>query len=158
VFGIGTADACVNPGTPQGTQVSRQPKSNVQCLGELCFSWYGLAEGDRRYSPLPVQLTLGPDLARSLHPVWEAIEAHAEPLDRLCRQQAGVSFVCTHGLKGPALTVNFVLAEPNEKLRLVLEKKEVRFYLHRQEDIIEVDPKADSVERGIYLILAELAG
>src|SRR5206468_12639274 len=65
VFGIGTAD-----GTREsGTVVARQPRSHVQCLGELSLSWYSLGSGDRRYRTMPVALTLGPDLARPLHAV-----------------------------------------------------------------------------------------
>src|SRR5262249_58194162 len=99
VFGIGTAD-----GEPAaGTVIARQPRSHVQCLGELSLSWYCLGHGDHRYRPVPVSLTLGPDLARPLHGVWSVVEEHAEPLDRLCRQQAGVVFQAVARLYGPAL-------------------------------------------------------
>jgi hypothetical protein len=130
----------------------------VQALGELCFSWYALGEGDRRYRPLAVQLTLGPDLARPLHPVWETIELHADRLDRLARQQSGVSFQVVAGKAGPALAVNMKLAEPATGLRVVLERNEVRYFLVRQDDLIEVNPKEKLVDRAVYLVLAELAG
>src|SRR5262249_31346194 len=61
VFGSGTADARPNGHDPL---VAHQPRPNVQCLGDLCFSWYSLRSGDPGYRPLPVGLTLGPDLAR----------------------------------------------------------------------------------------------
>jgi proteasome lid subunit RPN8/RPN11 len=154
VFGIGTADGTKS----QGTLVAHQPKDNVQCLGELCLSWYALGEGDRRYRPLPVELTLGPDLARSLHPLWGTIEVHAEALDRLYRQQAGLVVEVADGAYGPALGINIVLAERGSKLRLVLEKKECRYLLLRQGEVIEVDPHANQVDQGVYLVLAELAG
>ena len=67
VFGIGTADAEPRP----DAGISWQPASNVQCLGELCLSWYTLADGDKNYRPLPVELTIGPDLATPLRPVWD---------------------------------------------------------------------------------------
>jgi proteasome lid subunit RPN8/RPN11 len=154
VFGIGTADGKAS----RGTQVASQPKGNVQCLGELCFSWYTLAEGDRRYRPLPVHLTLGPDLARPLHAVWETIEVHAEPLDRLCRQQAGVTIDLADGTGGRALAVHLALAEPGSKLRLLLEKKDARYFLLREQTLAEVKPNAQPIDRGVYLVLAELAG
>jgi proteasome lid subunit RPN8/RPN11 len=154
VFGIGTADGT----PPDGPAVARQPHKHVQALGELCFSWYALGEGDRRYRPLAVQLTLGPDLARPLHPVWETIELHADRLDRLARQQSGVSFQVVAGKAGPALAVNMKLAEPATGLRVVLERNEVRYFLVRQDDLIEVNPKEKLVDRAVYLVLAELAG
>ena len=58
-------------------------------MGALCLSWYALRKGDRRYRTIPVELTLGPDLARTLHSIWPIIENHADRLDRLCRQQIG---------------------------------------------------------------------
>jgi proteasome lid subunit RPN8/RPN11 len=153
VFGIGTAD-----GTPTGgTQIAQQPKSHVQCLGELCLSWYTLAEGDRQHRPLPVHLTLGPDLARPLHSVWSTIEAHAEPLDRLCRQQAGVTIDVARGANGPALAVHIALAEPRSQLRLVLENEEASYFLLRDGNLMEVKPNAQPVDRAVYLVLAELA-
>ncbi len=77
IFGIGTADAKrVN-----GALVAEQPEPHRQMLGDLCFSWYALAQGDKRYRKLDLEVTLGPDLAKTLHPVWEVIEAHAEALD-----------------------------------------------------------------------------
>jgi hypothetical protein len=153
IFGIGTADADSSDGL-----VARQPQSNMQCLGELCLSWYSLRQGDRHYRPLPVGLTLGPDLARPLHPLWEAIEYYAEQLDRLCRQQAGLSFEVLSGKRGPVLAVNITLAEPTEQLRVLLEEKEVRYYLVRNGDLLEVDMHEPQVDRSVYLILAELAG
>jgi proteasome lid subunit RPN8/RPN11 len=153
VFAIGTADAV--PGST--SFFARQPKPHRQVLEELCFSWYGLEQGDKRYRPLPVNLTLGPDLARPLHPLWLTIEAHADALDRLCRQQARLSFDLLDGPGGPALAVNLILAEPHSGLRLILEGEEVRYYILRDGDLVEVDPKEGQVDRGVYLVLAELA-
>jgi proteasome lid subunit RPN8/RPN11 len=153
VFGIGTADGEAD----DGPAVGRQPRPNMQCLGELCLSWYALRHGDRGYRPLPAGLTLGPDLARPLHPVWGVIEEHAERLDRLCRQQARVTFEVLRG-SSPALGVNIPLAEPGQRLRLILEKKGVRYCLARAGELLEIDTHEPQVDRGVYLILAELAG
>jgi hypothetical protein len=154
VFGIGTADG----DRPTSTVIAQQPRPHVQRLGELSFSWYALGAGDRRYRPLEVGLTLGPDLARPLHPVWSTIEAHAEPLDRLYRQQAGVTFAVASGMYGPALAVDLALAAQGSSLRLILERKEVRYYLVRGDELLAVDPHESQVDRGVYLLLAELAG
>jgi len=154
IFGIGTADG---HGSPQAL-VADHPRPHVQALGELCLSWYSLRKGDRRYRPLPVELTLGPDLARPLHLVWPTIEAYADQLDRLYCQQARITFDVIQGPHGPALSVTIQLAEPGGAIRIVLEKKEVHYYLVRGDDVIHVDPHEQQVDRGVYLLLAELAG
>jgi proteasome lid subunit RPN8/RPN11 len=153
VFGIGTADG--KP--PKGTPIAQQPKPHVQRWGELCLSWYALAEGDRHYRPLPVGLTLGPDLARYLHPVWPTVETHADQLDRLYRQQTAVSCDVVEGTHGPALAVSVALAEPGEAIRVLLEGDEVRYFLVRAGELLTAEPHAASVDQGVYLLLAELA-
>src|SRR5206468_3580214 len=70
VFGIGTADA--HPGTE--ALFAEQPRPHVQTMGELRLSWYSLRAGAAAYRPVPVSLTIGPDLARPLHSVWTVIE------------------------------------------------------------------------------------
>jgi hypothetical protein len=62
------------------------------------------------------------------------------------------------GQNGPALSVNIRLAEPAGAIRLILEKKEVHYYLVRGDDVVRVDPHEHQVDRGVYLLLAELAG
>jgi proteasome lid subunit RPN8/RPN11 len=153
IFGIGTADSSpIN-----GTVFAHQPKTHVQCLGKLRLTWYALRAGDRDYRPLPVALTLGPDLARSLHAVWSTIEAHAERLDRLCRQQTGITFEVTAGEKGPALAALIPLAEPGQGIRVLLEGKVGRYYLVRNGEPVLADVREARVDRAVYLLLAELA-
>jgi hypothetical protein len=153
VFGIGTAD-----GHPEaGVVVAQQPRPHVQALGDLCLSWYSLRKGDRRYRPLPVELTLGPDLARPLHFIWPTVEAYAEQLDRLYRQQARITFDVVQSHDGLALAVTISLAERGRAIRVLLEKKEVRYFLVRGDEVLAVDPPAAQVDRGVYLLLAELA-
>jgi proteasome lid subunit RPN8/RPN11 len=153
IFGIGTADARA----VRGPAIARQPQSYAQVLGELCFHWYALGEGDRQYRTLSVDLTLGPDLARPLHPVWDMLETHALSLERLSRQQAGIKFDVVSAKSGAALAVNIKLADSDNGLRLVLDNNRVQYYLRREDDLIEVDPHEEDVERAVYLILAELA-
>ncbi len=153
VFGIGTADCSPAGGTP----VAHQPRPNVQCLGKLRLSWYALRSGDKNYRRLPVGFTLGPDLARPLHSVWSVIESHAIQLDRLCRQQAGVTFEVVAGNQGTALGVRVPLAEPEHAIRILLEGKEVCYHLVRADDTLLVDPHEARIDRAVYLLLAELA-
>ena len=153
VFGIGTADA--RPGPEPG--VAWQPKPNVQCLGKLCLSWYALGKDDRNYRPVSVEMTIGPDLARTLRLVWGEIEAHAERLDRLARQQNRVRFDVVAGQDKPALAVTVPLADPGRAVQAVLEGKEVRYFLLQGDDLMAATLQEPSVDRGVYLLLAELA-
>jgi proteasome lid subunit RPN8/RPN11 len=154
IFGIGTADGRET----SGTQIAQQPEPHLQILGELCFSWYSLGQSDRHYRPLEVRLTLGPDLAAPLHKLWATIENHAESLERLCRQQTGMTFAVIAGQHGPALVATVKLAEPESALRVVLEGETVQFLLERGRDILTVEPPAPPLDRGVYLVMAELAG
>lgn len=153
VFAIGTADA--HP--TDNPLVAHQPKPHVQVMGKLALSWYALKQGDSRYRPLPVELTLGPDLARPLHSIWATIEAHAERLDRLARQQARVSFDLLPLADGLALSATIPLADQGDAIRLVLEGEDVSYFVLRQGELTEVDPHESRVDQGVYLLLAELA-
>jgi hypothetical protein len=151
VFGIGTADMKHTAGL-----VAENPRPNVQVFGELCFSWYSLRAGRRKYEPLAVDLTLGPDVARPLHDVWPALEEHAPALERLFRQQAGLRCQVSDG-KPPTLAVNVPLAEPGRGVIVLLTEGEVRYLVRQGEQVFAVDPGAKSVDQGVYLLLAELA-
>jgi proteasome lid subunit RPN8/RPN11 len=153
IFGIGTADGTSNG---QGL-VAVKPRPHVQCLGKLCLSWYALRNGDADYRPLPIELTLGPDLARPLRGLWPTIEAHAERLDRLARQQARVTFDVVPGEEEPALVVTVPLAEPGDAVRVLLEGSTVRYFVQRGDRLLTADPKQEHVDQGVYLLLAELA-
>jgi proteasome lid subunit RPN8/RPN11 len=153
VFAIGTAD-----GHPaNGAVFAEHPRPHVQALGELRLSWYALRHGEAAYRPLPVELTLGPDLARPLHAVWDAVETHAERLDRLYRQLAGVTFQVIEDEDGPALAVNVPLVERDGALRVVVHEKRLKYYLVRGGELLRADCPEDRVDRGVYLLLAELA-
>jgi proteasome lid subunit RPN8/RPN11 len=153
VFGIGTADG---PGTP-GAMFGHQPRPSVQCWGDLRFSWYALAEGAAEYRPLTVEVTYGPDLARPLHLLWSALEVHAGRLDRLYRQLIGVRFEVINDDWGPGLVLVVPLPEKGGAVRLLVRTKEVRYYVERAGDLLEVDPGEESVDRAVFLLLAELA-
>jgi len=153
VFGIGTADG---PARPEAL-FAYQPRPHVQCLYGLRFSWYSLRQGDSAYRPLPVELTIGPDLARSLHEIWTTLEHHAERIDRLYRQQAGVRFEVVTDKWGTGLLLTLPLAEPGYAVQVLVRPKEVRYYLVRRGDLLAVQHHDDCVDRGVYLLLAELA-
>jgi hypothetical protein len=155
VFAIGTSDAPTPTGGPD--LMAHQPRPNVQMWNGLRFSWYGLAAGDADYRPLPVAVTYGPDLARPLHPLWNALEAHAPRIDRLARQQAGLRFETADDDWGPSLVLHIPLAEAGDAVRVLVRPKEVRYYLVRQGEVFEVDHADACLDRGVYLLLAELA-
>jgi proteasome lid subunit RPN8/RPN11 len=154
IFGIGTADGP----SGNGVAVSHQPLPHVQTLGGALLSWYTLARDDRRYRPVEVELTLGPDLALPLHGIWPTLETFAESLERLCVQQAGVSFQVVSDKDNPALGMTLKLAEPGATFRVVMADHKAAYYLHRGEILLSVDPPSDKVDQSVYLILAELAG
>jgi hypothetical protein len=153
VFGIGTADG------KEGLEplFVEQPQPHMQCLKDLRLSWYSLRHGEDRYRPLPIGVTLGPDLARPLHSVWSVVETHAERLERLYRQQKGVRFETTEGKSGPELVVTVPLSEPRQAVRVALTEKDTRFYVRRGDDVFQADCPDERVDRGVYLLLAELA-
>jgi len=153
VFGIGTADG-ISAGQ---TEFAFQPRPNVHCLDGLRFSWYALGDGDDAYRPLSAELTIGPDLARPLHPLWQTLEVHADRIDRLCRQLSGVRFELISDDWGPALVLAVPLATAGEAVRVVVRRKEVRYYVVRGEEVFEVQHRDDWVDRGVFLLLAELA-
>ncbi len=158
IFGIGTADAARSSHTNgNGSLTAFQPQQHMQVMGSLCLSWYGLRHGERGYRPLTVGLTLGPDLARPLRPIWSAIEAHADEMDRLCRQQSAVKFEVADAGGKACLGLLIKLAAPGESLRVLLNEEGVRYYWIRGSEVTEVDPREGRVDRGVYLILAELA-
>jgi hypothetical protein len=129
----------------------------VQCLGDLRFSWYALGEGDGNYRPLPVELTIGPDLARPLHRIWSVVEEHAEQLERLYRQLTNVRFeVLAHG-DNPGLLLTVPVAAKGESIRVLLCRKEVRYYLESGGELRAIDDNDGCVDRRVYLLLAELA-
>jgi proteasome lid subunit RPN8/RPN11 len=141
VFGIGTADG----------------ERNGDFYSELCFSWYSLGVGDSQYQPLPVVVQAGADLAAPIRPTWNLIETHAEPLNRLCRQLRSVHLDVVHEGPNKLLVVKIALGAAHQQLRLLLSEGQARYYWDRQGELIAVDPHEGTMERAVYLILAELA-
>lgn len=147
VFAIGTFDE------ETGEAVAEHPQPHVQRWRGLRFDWYTLADGEEIYRPAAVELTIGPDLASSLRPVWPAIEAHAGRLERLARQQAGARFE----VADKTLIAIVPLAEPGRAIRLLLEEKRVRFLYESDGEVFQADlPAGTEPDRGAYLLLAEL--
>ena len=154
VFGIGTADAAPGP----QPEIAWQPAPNVQALGDLCLSWYVLGARDKNYRPVPVELTIGPDLAARLRPVWTELEAHAERLDRLARQLTGLKFEVTAGHQKSALALTVPLPDAGRAVRVELEGKAVRYRLLTPDGgPLAADLREDRVDVGVFLMLSELA-
>jgi proteasome lid subunit RPN8/RPN11 len=153
VFAIGTADAEPNA----EAEISWQPAPNVQCLGNLCLSWYVLGTKDRNYRPLPVELIIGPDLATPLRPIWEELEVHAERLDRLAIQLSRVTFDVMPGHQKSALTITVPLADDGRGIRVEIEGKAVRYRLLTSDGAMVADLCEDRVDVGVFLMLSELA-
>lgn len=154
IFGIGTADG--EGDGKENTLVAFQPKEHSQCYLGLRFTWYALAEGDRAYRTLPIQLTIGPDLARPLHDLWPSIEAHANRLDHLCRRLSRVRFEVVE--EQQRATLHLVLnIDKTTSLRVVLHPKRPEYCLVRKGEWLVSDDHEPLVDRGVYLMLASLA-
>ncbi|MBI2806752.1 MAG: Mov34/MPN/PAD-1 family protein [Planctomycetes bacterium] len=147
VFAIGTADAHSNEAAG----------AHVQRLGDLCFCWYALGVGERRYRTLPVQVTLGPDLAQRIRTVWAVIESNTKALEYLCRLFAKVEFDILNDDPDNLLAVKISLAESGQQIRLLLSTAEARYYWERDGEVIAIDPREEDLVRAVFLILAELA-
>ncbi|WP_149111905.1 Mov34/MPN/PAD-1 family protein [Limnoglobus roseus] len=153
IFAIGTVDDETHEAT-----VGEHPRPHVQKLKDLRFDWYSLTHGEASYQNLPVELTIGPDVAQLLRGVWPIIEAHAGRLDRLARQQANVRFAVTTDDEQPGLAVSVPLAEPGQSIRLLVHEKSVRFFYAAGGEVFQADlPAGAEPDQGVYLLLAELA-
>lgn len=147
IFGIGT----VSDNAPKNG-VAIHPQPQTLQYADLRFDWYTLADGDKKYRPVPVELTIGPDLAKPLRKIWTDIENHAVVIDRLARQLMNVQFEI-----GESLNILVGLAASGQ-LRACIEGKSVRFFYEVGEDAFQIDlPAGTRPDQGIYLILAELA-
>jgi hypothetical protein len=60
-------------------------------------------------------------------------------------------------MRGPALAVEVSLAEPGNAGRVLLEGKEVRYYVRLDGETLAATADEPCVDRGVYLLLAELA-
>lgn len=150
IFGIGTADA-------RATESQNAPPEHRQYRGDLCFSWFALGQDDPEYRPVAVEIVSGLDLAQPVHAVWDTLETHTQPLNRLCRQLQRVQFEVNDREVEPSLIVHVGLAEPHQQLRLLLQGQEARYYWERRGELIAIDPREPQLDRAVYLILAELA-
>jgi proteasome lid subunit RPN8/RPN11 len=150
VFGIGTADGEEG----ESPFVASQPRRHSQCFLGLRFTWYALAAGDKNYRALPVQVTLGPDLARPLHKVWPALEAHAQDLEPLCRRLRRIEFDVEP--EGAALHV-IVPMEDETSIRVILTPEDAQYYLVKKGQWLASSQREPHFDRGVYLTLAALA-
>ena len=69
----------------------------------------------------------------------------------------GVRFEVTSDDWGPGLILTLPLAGEGESLRVVVRPKGVRYYVVQGGEVLEVDFRDDCLDRGVYLLLAELA-
>jgi hypothetical protein len=91
-----------------------------------------------------------------LHRLWPTVEHYAERLDRLARQQAKVTFEIVEEEDGPALGMRIPLTEPFEDLRVFLKDQKIRYFVAREGQVVAVQQYEPCVDRGVYLLLAEL--
>jgi hypothetical protein len=58
---------------------------------------------------------------------------------------------------GPGLILVVPLPERGDAVRVLVRAKEIRYYVERGGELLEVDPGEESVDRAVFLLLAELA-
>lgn len=153
VFGIGTADGEEGP---DGAEVAWQPEPHVQVYQGLRFTWYSLGIQDKHYRVVPVQLTIGPDCALPLHEVWSALEVHALRLELLWKQLTRLRFEIQSMGKENVLQLRLPVGH-DEELRVLLQPRQVTYALWRKGELLVSGLQEPAVDRGVYLLLAELA-
>ena len=154
VFAIGTMDA---ESGHASEALGHQPTPSAQALGQLRFDWYTLGANDRNYQDVPAVLTLGPDWATPLRPIWPIIEEHATRLDKLASQFKTVEFEVPSSEIG-TLRVRIRLSEAGQAIHLVLHEKTVRCLYEADGEVFQPDlPAGLAPDHGVYQILAELA-
>jgi len=82
--------------------------------------------------------------------------SHAEPLDRLFVQQIGLRIEPCRLPDARGLLVSIPLAG-GRALRLLIAADRTRYLLERGGELEEINPDETNVERGVYLLLADLA-
>ena len=147
VFGIGTASE----------QPGRVPAVHEQERESLTFSWYTLSAGERNYRDVPVSIEPGPDLALELRTVWDEIETHAGRLNSLAGQLALVRFAIGSGSQKPALIVRVALVDNARSIEVMMEGKDVRYFVADGSQIMVAEFRDDRVDRGVYAMLTELS-
>jgi hypothetical protein len=68
-----------------------------------------------------------------------------------------VTFEVVSDEKGPGLAVVVPLAEPGTALRVLLRGGQVSYFLARDGELLAAECTEAAVDRGVYLLLAELA-
>jgi hypothetical protein len=106
---------------------------------------------------VPIRWTLGEDLAKPLHVVWDAMETHAGEIEKVLAQQTKATCGITQGAAGHQLTLSIPLAGSAGKIIVFIFKDKVQYFFEKNEQLFAVDIQEDKVDRGVYLVLAELS-
>lgn len=153
VFGIGTVD---HEAIGQ-QEFAKKLALNSFHMNNMRFDWFSLANGDANYVKVPIRWTLGEDLAKPLHVVWDAMEMHAAEIEKVLIQQSKASCSITKTDCGHRLTLSVPLAGIAGKILVFIFKDKVQYFFEKNEQLFAVDIQEDKVDRGIYLVLAELS-
>ena len=153
VFGIGTVDH----ESPIRGEFATKIAINTFSMTGMRFDWFSLASGDSNYVKVPIRWTLGEDLAKPLHVVWDAMETHAGEIEKVLAQQTKATCGITQGAAGHQLTLSIPLAGSSGKIIVFIFKDKVQYFFEKNEQLFAVDIQEDKVDRGVYLVLAELS-
>lgn len=153
VFGIGTVDNQSSISEDFASKIA----INTFSMTGMRFDWFSLGSGDSNYVKLPIRWTLGEDLAKPLHVVWDALEVHACEIEKVLVQQSKATCSITKATSGHQLTLSIPLAGSACKILVFIFKDKVQYFYEKNEQLFAVDIHEDKVDRGVYLVLAELA-
>ena len=92
-----------------------------------------------------------------MHVVWDAMEVHASEIEKVLAQQSKASCAITKSASGHQLTLSIPLAGSAGKILVFIFKDKVQYFFEKNEQLFAVDIQEDKVDRGVYLVLAELA-
>lgn len=154
IFGIGTVENATE--SYEKSHVANFVSSNAFDWNNLRFSWYSLLQGDTDYKNVKIRWTLGPDLADFLSGHWSILEKNAEAIERILSQQNGSTcdVISYQGEKAFCLLVPTTY--PKGVIRAFILGENVKYFFENSEQQFAIDVEENNVDRGIYLVLAEL--
>lgn len=154
VFGIGTVED--QSKSTSHEYYSRFVSPFAYQRDGLRFSWYSLGHGDTNYHEIRTRWALGDDISQFLHPAWMVIEKNANGIERILAQQTGSTCDVVPFQGTSSFCVAVPTAYPRGVIRAFILEKNVKYFFEQNEQQYAIDVQENEVDRGIYLVLAEL--
>lgn len=152
IFAIGTADGPVNC-SPFASKTGQ----NAFVMGGVRFTWYSLASKESNYKPLPFVWSLAPDLAQPWHAAWGLLEKNSKEINRILSGQNGARCFSSVFQGEPVITLEVPAGDADTKIQAVLGAGNIRFFVSRRGEMMAVDLQENKLDRGLFMVLAELS-